>query len=274
MSKETGQAPSSDTPTFASFYDFYDGPEFRKAQLALFVELAQEADYPVLELACGTGIVTLELARSGFHVAGLDISPDMLAVAREKLKQEEPQVRERVRWIEADMRDFDLDQQFGAAFIPSNSFGYLTELDDQKSCLQAVFRHLKPGGTVVIQERNYGPEELTRLLQKRAVPTVQMARVNPLTGRFTTFTWVTNHVDFATQTIVSTRFIDEVQDDGAVKRFVPKDGKPLRRRYFTRLELQLLLEQAGLELKQILGGPGRDAFTSRSHSLIVVARKP
>ena len=46
--------------TFASFYDFYDGAEYRKDQLEMYRSLACEVGSPILDLACGTGIVTMQ----------------------------------------------------------------------------------------------------------------------------------------------------------------------------------------------------------------------
>ena len=72
-------------PTFASFYDFYDSPDHRQDQLQVYCTLASEGGDPILELACGTGIIATELARAGLDVTGLDISSDMLQVAQEKM---------------------------------------------------------------------------------------------------------------------------------------------------------------------------------------------
>ena len=51
--------------TYADFYEFYDGPEYRREQLAMYRTLAAEAGAEVLELGCGTGSVALDLARAG-----------------------------------------------------------------------------------------------------------------------------------------------------------------------------------------------------------------
>lgn len=258
--------------TFASFYDFYDDPEYRQDELQMYRDLASEAGDPILELACGTGIITVELARAGFHVTGLDISSDMLQVAQEKIPREDTAVQSRIRLVEADMKDFRLDEKFNGIFIPSNSFGYLTTLADQKSCLQAIYAHLKPQGFTVIEERNYTPEVLMGMLQRRAAVTVHRAAVNPMTGKYTTYNWITHHIDFITQTIFGRRFIDEIQDDGTVKRYVPAGGAH-RTHYFNRSELQLLIEQAGFTVRDVWGGSDRQPLGSRSFNMIFVAQK-
>ena len=264
---------ASNQPTFASFYDFYDGPEYREKQLRMYCELASEVGGPVLELACGTGIISIELARAGFHITGLDISPEMLQVAREKVTREDTEVQSRFRLVEGDMKDLHLDEEFSLVLIPSNCLRYLTACNDQKDCLQAVHNHLKPGGLLVIEERNCTPDYLMTLRQRQRAITAQMSRVNPTTGRYTTFNWVDTHVDFATQTIHGRRFIDEVQDDGTVRRYMPEKGGAWQMHYFGRFELQLLIEQAGFAIRDLWGGHARGPFGAQSYNMIFVATR-
>ena len=68
---------------FANSYDLEYG-QF-KGDLDFYVGLAKAAQPPVLELACGTGRVTIPVARAGVPIAGVDSSPEMLARAREKV---------------------------------------------------------------------------------------------------------------------------------------------------------------------------------------------
>ena len=259
-------------PTFASFYDFYDGPGHREKQFAMYRSLAAEAGRSVLELACGTGIITIDLARAGLCVTGLDISAEMLAVAKEKIAREESAVQSRIRLVEGDMKEFNLNETFDMVLLPSNSFGYLTGQDDQQSCLTAVHDHLRPGGTLVIEERHYPPPVLMHMWNRRPAITAQMVRVNPATGKHTSFNWATHHVDFATQTVFSTSFIDEVQADGAVKRYIHGAGMS-QSHYFTRFELQLLIEQAGFTITDLWGSQDRWPLDAHSDNMIFVANR-
>ncbi len=259
--------------TFASFYDFYDQPEGREDQIAAYVDLVRESGDPVLELACGTGIITFELARAVSHVTGLDISANMLSVARQKLSDEQPAFQRRVKLVEGDMADFDLGQEFQTILIPNNSLGYLIDTEAHKSCLAAVHRQLSPGGTVMIEERQYTPDTLTAMQARRSIPTIQAARINPATGKYTTFHWVIAHIDVTRQIIFSRVFIEEVQDDQSIRRFVPEDAGIRRTHYFNRFELQFLLEQAGFGLKHLWGGYDKERLTAGSRSMIFVAEK-
>src|SRR5574341_572989 len=71
----------------------------------------------VLEVACGTGRIALRLAQEGTRIVGLDLSPQMLEVARQKSTE-----LQNVRWVQADMRSFELDEVFELAIIPGHAF--------------------------------------------------------------------------------------------------------------------------------------------------------
>ncbi len=104
----------------------------------------------VLELACGTGRVTLPLAAAGCEMVGLDIDVGALEVARER--------RGGAQWpllVAADMRRFTLHRRFGAVVIPYNSFQLLVQPADAASCLRTVVDHLAPGGTFALEVTDF-----------------------------------------------------------------------------------------------------------------------
>ena len=150
---------SRDDVTFASFYDFYDGPEHRRQQLAMYRAVTGEAGRGILELACGTGIITIDLARTGSDVTGLDISETMLAIAGRKVAELPPPARSRVRLVKADMARFDLTRRFAMVFIADNSFRELPTRKDLLACLRCIRWHLRGGGRLLITERRLRPEQ-------------------------------------------------------------------------------------------------------------------
>src|SRR5688572_22097020 len=94
-----------------------------EGDVEFYRELALEArrdGLPVLELACGTGRVAIPIADAGVQIVGLDASPAMLAIARNKTAG-----RDNPRWIEANMTDFQLPERFGLTIIPYRSFLHL-----------------------------------------------------------------------------------------------------------------------------------------------------
>jgi SAM-dependent methyltransferase len=97
----------------------------------------------ILDIACGTGIPTLLLARRGFRLTGVDRSPEMLAELEAK-RGELP-----VTTIRADMRDFAVAEPHDAAICLYDSMNYLLTEDDLARCFACVRRALVPGGLFV-----------------------------------------------------------------------------------------------------------------------------
>jgi len=89
---------------------------------------------PVLELACGTGRVTIPLAESGINITGIDISESMLSHAQAKAKEKEVAIE----WIKGDCRDFKLNKKFNLIMFPFNTIAILHELKSIESCFSSV----------------------------------------------------------------------------------------------------------------------------------------
>lgn len=127
--------------------EFYDRQVsiFDRDDAAFYRELAQSVDGPVLELACGTGRVYLELLRDGVDVDGIDLSADTLEVLREKGGEEglDPSV-----W-QADMADFTVDRAYDLVYCPFNAIQHLVTIEDQLAALESVYDALAPGGQFV-----------------------------------------------------------------------------------------------------------------------------
>ncbi|MEO0116009.1 MAG: class I SAM-dependent methyltransferase [candidate division WOR-3 bacterium] len=98
----------------------------------------------VLDLACGTGIPSLLLAKKGFLVTGLDSSPEMLAVFREKTKDKG--LTGSLKIVLGDMKNFSLPDRFDACTSFYDSLNYLLTEEDLRGCFQSVFHSLNEGG--------------------------------------------------------------------------------------------------------------------------------
>jgi SAM-dependent methyltransferase len=110
-----------------------------------YLEEAKQSGGRVLELACGSGRLTIPIAQSGIEIVGVDLSKSMLDAARAKALRAGLDVR----FLEADMRDFNLPGIFSAIFIPGNSLLHLFTPKDLMQCLASVRRHLAPGGRLI-----------------------------------------------------------------------------------------------------------------------------
>jgi len=126
----------------------YDMEDPSDTGVAFYSALAQEAGGSVLEIACGTGRVTIPIAKMGFPVTGLDIVPRMLERARSK------SVGLPARWVEGDARTFDLGEQFQLIFLTGNAFQAFLTNADQEALLQRVRAHLDNEGLFAFETRN------------------------------------------------------------------------------------------------------------------------
>ncbi|NJE10315.1 class I SAM-dependent methyltransferase [Thermococcus sp. MAR1] len=109
-----------------------------------FREDAERSVRRVLDLACGTGIPTLKLARRGYEVVGLDLHEEMLAVARRKAKKEGLNVE----FIQGDAIEITFEEEFDAVTM---FFSSITYFDDSaiRELFNSVKRALKPGGLFI-----------------------------------------------------------------------------------------------------------------------------
>lgn len=111
----------------------------------------------LLDLACGTGSLTSLLAEEGYQMVGLDLDEDSLALAQRKLDQLKP----RVPLVQADMRDFNLNQSFDGVICSLDSLCHLPDQEAVFETFQTVFDHLKPGAYFLFDV--HSPYQMTQV---------------------------------------------------------------------------------------------------------------
>lgn len=126
---------------FAPIYDQWSAD--MTEDIEFYVELAREAEGPVVELAVGTGRVAIPIAeRTGRKVIGIDSSPAMLAVARERAASAGVELELR----EGDIRDFSLEEPTALVICPARSLLHLPTWGDRRQVFERVAAALRPGG--------------------------------------------------------------------------------------------------------------------------------
>jgi len=217
----------------------------------------------VLELACGTGRLTLPLAAGGVELVGIDTSEPYLAHARAQLDGQ-PAHFER-----ADMRSFSLDGAFDLVIAPFNALAYLYAREDQLGCLEAVRAHLAPGGRfafdLLVPRFDYLAEALHPFPPVRV--DVDFEAPAPGIARF--LRSCTDRYDAATQTLRSTFFYELHRDDGAIERQV----RDLEWHIYFPRELDALLDAAGFTVERRYGSWERAPWgpDSRRYVFVCVA---
>ncbi len=103
----------------------------------------RQIPHTILDVACGTGIPSILLARRGYRMVGVDRSPEMLELLESK-RGDLP-----IATVRADIRDFSLPQPVDAAISLYDSINYLLVEEDLVCCFKSVRRALKPGALFV-----------------------------------------------------------------------------------------------------------------------------
>ncbi len=251
----------ADFDRFARFYDL-DYEPFQD-DVALYLGFADRTGGPLLELGCGTGRLLLPLARAGFSVTGVDMSPRMLEVAQAKV--DAAGMDDQITLVQADMREVELPQQYRLAFIAINSFMHLTTPEDQLAALRTWRTLLLPGGLLVIDVDNPDPRHL---LEADGRLDLQGRWFDPDTGA-TVLKHMSRTLDAARQLQHVLFIYDEVFPDGQMRRTLA----PFQARYLYRYEGELLLDKAGFTPEQVYGSYDLDPYGSDSDRMIFVARR-
>jgi SAM-dependent methyltransferase len=219
-------------------------PEQTRSEAA-FLQKALALDGPsdVLDVPCGNGRHSIELAKAGHRVTGFDLSEEFLAEART--------AAENVRWVHGDMRQLDYTAEFNGAFCFGNSFTYL-DSDQAAEFFRAIARSLKPGGRFALE---------TGMAAESILPTRQPTRWFKL-GDIYMLSENQYHPRESRMDIQYT-FI----------RNGKSETRPLSSHVLTVNEICRMQAAAGLEPLELLGSVDGEAYQLGSPRLIVVSKK-
>jgi SAM-dependent methyltransferase len=242
--------------------DLYDHPALYDALLPVrghlpyYAELGRRASGDILELACGTGQLTVPLAGAGLPITGLDLSEPMLTAARERAAAQKVSVEH----LQGDMRDFDLDRRFALIFIARNSLLHLHSTEDILAAFAMVRRHLAPGGIFAFDIFNPNVRLLARPPNQR-FPVMQVETES-----------------FGTVSVEATNDYDAEKQVGFSSWYVSLPGKPdawvlpLALRNIFPQELPLLLAAGGFHLQSRVGEVDNTPFDSSSRSQVCLCQ--
>lgn len=244
MPKETTQAKNEWSEFFNGHAPVYEENCFTKNTIAeadfLVEELRLKPAMRILDVGCGTGRHSIELARRGLDVTGLDISPGMLERARANAAK----AGVTVTWVQSDAKSFAFADPFDAAIcLCEGSFGLLGAADDPVGQPLAILRNiaaaLKPGAPCIMTVLNG-----YKLARQHTNESVRDGRFDPLA-------------------------LAERSDVGG--------ATTLRERAFVPTELALLCANAGIEVTNIWGGTagswGRRPIELDEFEIMLVGRR-
>lgn len=258
----------TDYAFIADLYD-YVVPYHSRPDVAFFVEAAAAAaGGSVLEVGCGTGRILIPTARAGMTITGFDLSTHMLAICRERMLDEPPEVQARVDLVEGDMRSFDLGRKFALITLPFRPFQHLTTVEDQLSCLQTLYRHLQPDGKLILDLFNPSLAGLT--VENVGEEIGDEPDFTLPDGRRVTRRSKTISRDLFNQLLQLELIYYVTYPDGREERLV--HAFPMR--YLYRFEAEHLLVRAGFTVEQLYSDYEKNQYGSHyPGELIFVAKK-
>ena len=252
----------------AELAEIYDALNEGRSDIGFWLALAAAAPPgPIVELACGTGRVLLPLAQAGYQVTGLDLSGHMLERCRGKLLLAAPEVRDRVRLLEADMTSFELGRAVGAIFCPLNGFHLLRTVEQQLACLERCHAHLHPSGMLVLDLFNPDPAP-GKASAEPAADSEATAQVFDMGQGRRVRAWMSAcEYNRPLQCNDCEMTYEIIEASGATRRLT--ETFPLR--FLYRYELEHLLARCGFRMVALYGDYDRSPFADESLGMIVVA---
>ena len=225
--------------------------------LPFYERQSKKCGGPVLDVACGTGRLTIPLRLSGADITGLDSSREMLAEARNKTKRSGIDIE----YVHADARAYSLDRSFQLILVANNSLSHLLRREDIEACLRCVRRHLAPGGRFIVDL--FTPS--ARILARDPASRFSVGHYQDPDGRGQIIVSETSRYDSATQ----------------VKHAVwhyERDGEPggwdvsLNLRMFYPQEIDALLVYNGFVIEHKYGDFEETPYGAGSLKQVIVCR--
>ena len=247
---------------YAPFYDWENAQTLDRRDVHFWRRMASRAKGSVLELGCGTGRVTIPVARAGAHIVGVDRSSEMLSHARRRSKRS--RVGKRVSWIRGDIRSlpFRPSARFNLVMAPYGILQSLVRESDLKATLAAVAGVLSTGGIFGVDlvpdlpvwkeyrdkvrfrgARRGGKSRIT------LIETVRQDRSKRLT-------------------IFDQKYVEQRGEQRHTRRF------SLVFRTLSVPQMTARLENAGFRIKAILGDYNGEPWDPRADVWLILAEKP
>jgi SAM-dependent methyltransferase len=130
----------------ALFWDLFRGDTSNWEDRFLFLEVIHRYGQPVLDIGCGTGRILLDYLAQGIDIDGIDNSPEMLEVCRQKAQV---QGLDPTLYL-GQMENLALPRYYRVILVPSSSFQLLTDPAQARRAIQRFYDHLLPGGVLAM----------------------------------------------------------------------------------------------------------------------------
>lgn len=241
--------------------DIYESQFAYSAQwndIPFWIQLAKTYGPKVLELACGSGRVTIPVAESGVDIEGIDYSEGFLTLAQERTQSRSLSIKFHL----ADLRALPFQNKYDLMYLPTGTISHLITRSEVEAFLSGAARGLRSNGVLALDVHNPtktwlkswplnpGPEHSSFLHRK----------TNEMILLETTYAYS------ADTQIFTVSYHYTFQDKSS------KDGTLVFKLYFP-VELQSLLHYNGFEVSKIFGDYTQTEFNSENTKFVIIARK-
>jgi len=199
----------------------------------------------LLDIPCGNGRLSMELARRGYRVTGVDLAREFIEEARRNAGSESTQ------FVIGDMRQVKGNSIYDGAYCFGNSFGFLV-YQDMLKFLQGVRRALKPGARFVI-ETGMAAESILPKFETQSVHQVGDIRMT------------INERYLAEESCIDTEYTFERDGES--------ETRPAKHWIYTTAEIRRMLEGSGFNVLNLYGSLKRKPYELGSEELFVIAAR-
>ena len=219
--------------------EFYDIMHTDNTDLFFYLESAKKHGDPVLEIGSGTGRLLIPLSKEGVRIVGLEPSPEMARICRDKALREGLSDS---NILEATARDFQIDTRFKFAFIACNTFQHFLSTEDQRSALLNIKKHLAPRGKLIIDMVIPDINEMVSSNGKQEIFEIK----NPINGNKIVDKFTPKY-DFVNQIEDDEIILEEYRGDSIVRESTAN----VKMTYIFPRELLLLLTSCGYRINNV-----------------------
>lgn len=130
----------------AEFWDLFRGDTSNWEDRFFYLDLVKKYGQPVLDVGCGTGRILLDFMGQGIDIDGVDNSPDMLALCRQKAEK----MNLRPKLNQQEMTELSMPRRYQTILVPSSSFQLLLDPGLPPAAMKRFHDHLLPGGVLAM----------------------------------------------------------------------------------------------------------------------------
>lgn len=225
----------------AETWDLFRGDTSGWEDRSFYLAIIQESGQPVLDVGCGTGRLLLDYLSQGIDIDGVDISPEMLALCRQKMQS----MGLKANLFEGDMQTMHLPQNYRTIMVPSSSFQLVLEPRHAILSINNLYAHLEAGGTLVMPFMKIWKEGFDSSWRLTG------EKVRPRDGA-TVKRWSRNWFDHENQ-LESNEDRYEVIKDGVTIASEHHVRSPATREYTQRQALDLYIQAGFVDLQVYKG---------------------